>query len=136
MIYMISTDKPHGFSSFSYRKCLSCSFPEHNGQACPAEASEPCCGQGASGFSPQGGGQEGKPLWAVGSCQEGGEENIPELLTQKLPVQGTLMGGTVSLQHFTPLSREMEISDGLEDLLILSIYFKVLIFGILGFSFR
>lgn len=46
------------------------------------------------------------------------------------------MGATVSLQHFTPLSTEMEISDGLEDLLILSIYFEVLIFGILGFSFR
>lgn len=46
------------------------------------------------------------------------------------------MGVTVGLQHFTPLSREMEISDGLEDLLILSIYFEVLIFGILGFSFR
>lgn len=72
----------------------------------------------------------------MGSCQEGGEENIPELLTQKLPVPGTLTGVPVRLQHFTPLSRETEISDGLEDLLILSIYFEVLIFGIFRFLFQ
>lgn len=46
------------------------------------------------------------------------------------------MGGSGTLQHLAPLSRDLEISDGLEDLLILSIYFEVLIFGILDFSFR